>query len=281
MPSRQHEQAKTSLFDHLQRKLITCSWCAMGLRESHPRFHDSSAAREPEQLVAWTCRSMHGHVLDILAGASSVALERRHSMPDGSFCVPDITVLNTDGQPLAFIEVVHTHEPERAVAIAGALDIPLFIVPAPGVPMVRPPLGNRRRSACRPTRTARSLPRFRRSTKRRGATSTGASRTRPSRMSMAARYRGASVAPHRASAMAIRWSVRRSWRSAARGHASAPRRSSRPGIPGPNRPAPHKWYSATFVDPSLVVDSLIELRVPGPRPARGTPRAAAARRVHP
>ena len=83
---------------------------------------------------------MHGHVLDMLAGASSVALERRHSMPDGSFCVPDITVLNTDGQPLAFIEVVHTHEPDRAVAIAGALDIPLFIVPAPGVPMVRPPL---------------------------------------------------------------------------------------------------------------------------------------------
>ena len=68
MPSRQHEQAKTNLFDHLQRKLSTCSWCAMGLRESHPRFHDSSAAREPEQLVAWTCRSMHGHVLDMLAG---------------------------------------------------------------------------------------------------------------------------------------------------------------------------------------------------------------------
>ena len=131
MPSRQHEQAKTSLFDHLQRKLSTCSWCAMGLRESHPRFHDGSAAREPEQLVAWTCRSMHGHVL---AGASSVALERRHSMPDGSFCVPDITVLDEAERPLAFIEVVHTHDPDHAVAIAGDLGIPLFVVPAPGDP---------------------------------------------------------------------------------------------------------------------------------------------------
>ena len=140
MPSRQHEQAKNNLFDHLQRKLSTCSWCAIGLRESHPRFHDGPAACEPEQLVVWTCQSVHGHVLDILAGAASVALERRHAMPDGSFCVPDITVLDPDEQPRAFIEVVHTHEPDRAVAVAGALDIPLFIVPAPGDPMARPPL---------------------------------------------------------------------------------------------------------------------------------------------
>ena len=92
-------------------------------------------------------RAVRGGGVDDLdacaAGAGLAALyvlERRHSMPDGSFCVPEITVLNRDEQPLAFIEVVHTHEPERAVAIAGALDIPLFIVPAPGVPMVRPPL---------------------------------------------------------------------------------------------------------------------------------------------
>ena len=61
-------------------------------------------------------------------------------MPGGEYCVPDITVLNTDEQPLAFIEVVRTHEPDRAVAVAGELDIPLFIVPAPGDPMVRPQL---------------------------------------------------------------------------------------------------------------------------------------------
>ena len=61
-------------------------------------------------------------------------------MPGGKYCVPDITVLNTDEQPLAFIEVVRTHEPDRAVAVAGELDIPLFIVPAPGDPMVRPQL---------------------------------------------------------------------------------------------------------------------------------------------
>ena len=136
MPSRQHEDAKRTLFEHLQRKLSDAPEAVAQMGESHPPFHDSSTVSPSDQLVDWTCERLHEHVLHILTGASSVAIERRHSMSDGSPCIPDITVLNEAGRPSRS----YAPDPDHAVAIAGEMDIPLFVVLAPMVSMVRPPL---------------------------------------------------------------------------------------------------------------------------------------------
>ena len=74
------------------------------------------------------------------SAATPVGIERRHSMPSGSSCVPGITALDTAERPLAFIKVVRTHSTNRALDVARELNIPLVVLSAPGDPLVRSPL---------------------------------------------------------------------------------------------------------------------------------------------
>ena len=116
MPSRQHEQWKSALLDLLRRQLTLFS----------------GASASAAQFITWTCRPHgHDHLLDLLDGAVSAVAERRLPLADGSYCIPDITVLGAGGEPTALIEVQHTHPPERSLVAARERDIPLFVVPAP------------------------------------------------------------------------------------------------------------------------------------------------------
>ena len=142
-PSEQHERWMLSLLGHLERQLSGCIWCALGLRREHPpRCHvPLHGTASSSQMVTWQCQQLHAHAYDLLRDAHHVVGEKQQSAPSGIRCRPDITVLNADGKPLAFIEVVRTHLSEQAVAVAGELDIPLFVIPAPDENVVQPALG--------------------------------------------------------------------------------------------------------------------------------------------
>ena len=131
MPSKQHEQWKHDLFDHLDQKLSGCVSCESGeTRESHtPTFRGQF--REASQRILWTCGQMHPHSYDVLKGAGSVVMEKYQSAPESGRCCPDLTILNTHREPIAFIEVVRYNRPKKSVAVAEELDIPLFTILAP------------------------------------------------------------------------------------------------------------------------------------------------------
>ncbi len=132
MPSKQHEQWKHDLFDHLERKLSGCMACEFGeSRDGHPPMH-RGRHREPSQEMLWFCERMHPHSYDVLRGAGFVVLERDQSSPvSGTKCRPDITVLDTHRQPTAFIEIVRSNRPSNSCRVAVELNIPLFTILAP------------------------------------------------------------------------------------------------------------------------------------------------------
>ncbi len=142
MPSQQHEQWKQDLFDHLDRKLSGCISCEFGEdRGSHAPTH-RGRHREPSQQVLWSCERMHPHSYDLLRGAGYVVMEREQSAPLSGRCRPDLTILDTHRQPLAFIEVVRSNRPSNSLRVAEELGIPLFTILAPHrrslVPGLRP-----------------------------------------------------------------------------------------------------------------------------------------------
>ena len=142
MPSQQHEQWKQDLFDHLDRKLSGCISCEFEeARDSHAPTH-RGRHREPSQQVLWTCERMHPHSYDLLRGAGFVVMEQEQSAPIGSRCRPDLTILDTHREPLAFIEIVRSNRPSNSLRVAEELGIPLFTILAPHrrslVPGLRP-----------------------------------------------------------------------------------------------------------------------------------------------
>ena len=142
MPSQQHEQWKQDLFDHLDRKLSGCISCEFGeARGSHGPAH-RGRHREPSQQVLWTCERMHPHSYDLLRGAGFVVMEQQQSAPSGGLCRPDLTILDTHREPLAFIEIVRSNRPTNSLRVAEELGIPLFTILAPHrrslVPGLRP-----------------------------------------------------------------------------------------------------------------------------------------------
>ena len=132
MPSQQHEQWKRDLFDHLDRKLSGCIACEFGdTRDSHAATHRGQR-REPSQQILWTCERMHPHSYDLLREAGFVVMEQNQSSPvSGTQCRPDITVLDTHRQPMAFIEIVRSNRPSHSCRVAEELNIPLFTILAP------------------------------------------------------------------------------------------------------------------------------------------------------
>ena len=132
MPSKQHEQWKHDLFDHLDRKLSGCIACEFGeSSEGHSPTHRGHH-REPSQQVLWTCERMHPHSYDVLRGAGLVVMEQYQTSPaSGTRCRPDITVLDTHRQPMAFIEIVRSNRPSHSYRVAEELNIPLFTILAP------------------------------------------------------------------------------------------------------------------------------------------------------
>ena len=139
MPSRQHEQWKRALLDLLLWRLTPCVYCSLGVHDRHPPWHLYDERSRASQFITWTCHPRgHDHLLDLLDGAVHAVAERRLALADGSYCVPDITVLGAGGEPTALIEVEHTHGPERSLIAARERDIPLFVVPAPVDWMLEP-----------------------------------------------------------------------------------------------------------------------------------------------
>ena len=140
MPSEQHEEWKRDLFSHLDRKLSGCVWCEIGKsRDEHPPTHRGSH-REPSQEIVWTCERMHPHAYDVLRGAGFVEMEKYHSAPRSGRCCPDVTILNTHREPMAFIEIVRHSRPRNSLKVAAELGIPLFTILAPSRRTLRPGL---------------------------------------------------------------------------------------------------------------------------------------------
>ena len=139
MPSRQHEQWKDALLALLRQKLTPCTYCSLGLRDNHPPWHLYPERPDASQLITWTCRPAgHDHLLDLLHGAVHAVAERRLPLADGSYCIPDITILDARDEPTALLEIEHTHPPERSLIAAGERDIPLLVVSAPANWMLEP-----------------------------------------------------------------------------------------------------------------------------------------------
>ena len=106
MPSEQHDQWKGDLFRHLDRKLSGCVLCEMGEERDDHRPMPRGQHREPSQEIMWTCERMHPHAFDVLRGAGFVEMEKYQYAPHGGRCCPDVTILNTHREPMAFIEIV-------------------------------------------------------------------------------------------------------------------------------------------------------------------------------
>ncbi|MCY4623622.1 MAG: hypothetical protein OXC99_01230 [Chloroflexi bacterium] len=85
---------------------------------------------------------MHPHSYDLLRGAGFVVMEQQQSAPIGGRCRPDLTILDTHRDPLAFIEIVRSNRPSNSLRVAEELGIPLFTILAPHrrslVPGLRP-----------------------------------------------------------------------------------------------------------------------------------------------
>ena len=138
MPSKQHEQWKRDLFNHLDRKLSGCIGCEIGeSQDSHaPTYRGRH--HEPSQELLWTCERMHPHAYDVLRGAGFVVMEKYQSAPVSGRCCPDLTILNTHREPMAFIEVVRSSRPTNSLRVAEELGIPLFTILAPHRRSLRP-----------------------------------------------------------------------------------------------------------------------------------------------
>ena len=131
MPSQQHEQWKQDLFDHLDRKLSGCIACELGeSKDGHVPTHRGRHHR-PSQQILWTCERMHPHSYDLLRGAGYVVMEQRQSAQISGHCRPDITILDTHREPLAFIEIVRSNRPTNSLRVAEEQGIPLFTILAP------------------------------------------------------------------------------------------------------------------------------------------------------
>ena len=88
MPSKQHEQWKLDLFNHLDSKLSGCIACEFGdNRRSHTPTH-RGRHRVPSQQMLWTCEGMHPHSYDVLQGAGFVVMEQEQSAPVSGRCRP-------------------------------------------------------------------------------------------------------------------------------------------------------------------------------------------------
>ena len=57
--------------------------------------------------------------------------QNQSSTVGGTKCRPDITVLDTHRQPMAFIEIVRSSRPSNSIQVAEELNIPLFTILAP------------------------------------------------------------------------------------------------------------------------------------------------------
>ena len=142
MASKQHEQWKRDLFNHLDHKLSGCISCEFGeSRDNHAPTH-RGRHREPSQQILWTCERMHPHSYDLLRGAGFVVMEQQQSAPINGSCRPDLTILNTHREPLAFVEIVRSNRPTKSLRVAEELGIPLFTILAPHrrsiIPGLRP-----------------------------------------------------------------------------------------------------------------------------------------------
>ena len=141
MPSKLHEQWKRDLFEHLDSKLSGCIACEFGEgRDSHAPTH-RGRHRQPSQHILWTCERMHPHDYDLLRGAGFVVMEQQQSAPVSGRCRPDLTILDTHREPLAFVEIVRSNRPSNSLCVAKELDIPLFTILAPHRRSLIPGLG--------------------------------------------------------------------------------------------------------------------------------------------
>ena len=140
MPSEQHDQWKRDLFRHLDRKLSGCVLCEIGQdSDEHAPTHRGQH-RVPSQEIVWTCDRMHPHAFDVLRGAGFVEMEKYQYAAQSGRCCPDVTILNTHREPMAFIEIVRYSRPRKSLQVAEELGIPVFTILAPHRSSIRPGL---------------------------------------------------------------------------------------------------------------------------------------------
>ena len=136
------------MYVYLRGRVSGCVGCARGgkLDDHAPTYKAGSPATGfGQQLVIWPCLKHNFHTFDLLRGAGWIEIERNQHGRNGLLCRPDVTVLNTHYQPMAFLEVVNRSRPLKSVRVAEGLDIPLFEIAAPKDRTVAPGLVSSRR----------------------------------------------------------------------------------------------------------------------------------------
>lgn len=130
MPGKQHDNLKIAIWDFLDRKLSGCMTCEFPYKSDDTEGHKPTFRHhfnnEFVELLFF-CEKGHPHQYDVLYGAGYVVNEERQTLPDGRYCVPDITVLNTHREPISFIEVHWSSKKGKSKEIAEELGIPLFV----------------------------------------------------------------------------------------------------------------------------------------------------------
>ena len=138
MPGKQHEQLVDAIWNCLDRKLSGCLDCEMSLEPFNPKPEEHtptpSYRRTPmHSEILFFCEKQHPHQYNLLFDAAYAEKELRHISPKRPtvHCRPDITLLNTHREPVAFLEIEWKHEvSDNARSIAEELDIPVFVFKA-------------------------------------------------------------------------------------------------------------------------------------------------------
>ena len=129
--SPEHKNVKRGWLEFLQDQLSGCFVCvAFGRNSPHldcPVILTESSSVQPFYTeIAWVCgKCLKPHLYNVLAGAALAVSEKWQY---GRRTRPDITILNEDNQPLAFVEFKKSSLSKKSESVAREKGIPLFVV---------------------------------------------------------------------------------------------------------------------------------------------------------
>ena len=145
--SEQHRTWKTDLFNLLRRKVSGCVGCQFGYApdEHLPAYAwGNNHPRGWGQDIMWVCDKNHHHTFDLLLGAGAVVEETELHAPVTGKYRPDIAILDTHYEPIAFVEIVYKNRRSKVRKAGEELEVPVFSVLAPNRRSLQPNLhGNR------------------------------------------------------------------------------------------------------------------------------------------
>ena len=131
--SKAHRATRSAWFGFIRYQLSGCHVCMVDPTARHlkcPAYLQGVPAAPFFHEIVWGCDlCLRPHNYDLLRGASRVVTEKKQL---GGAIRPDLTILDADGQPLAFIEIKKTNLSENVRQLADANEIPLFVVEVVG-----------------------------------------------------------------------------------------------------------------------------------------------------